>query len=470
MPNILPPGEIAMILPSPSRLALGTSLGLLLVMAFSQFSAARAAESDLEKEFRSAQRGIQAQLKNKNRDQRLAAVKKLEDFPVVDAAKVLLASGLGSGDDEVRRASYGALLKSKEDKAIGLFLALEVEKDLKRGAVDEGTCGAMGVLLASTNKELEPKADQLLAQAAGIAANSSGLLLLVTVADELGAEGTPESLKSLLKLSKLPLFGKNFAFRRAVTQGLMRVRQIDAVSTLIEMLTSAQGEVRSDILRYLTAISGENIGQDPMMWAGWWKASKAMFKFPDPAKPLLAARAKAPPQGEKSYYGLPLANRLVFIMDTSASMRGARIEAAKRELIRAISELPETTEFAVMVFNNRVTAWQEKLVPATSENRELACRFVFAQELGPQTASYDALEAALTFDAEAIYFLTDGAPFGGKVTQPVQIITVITKLNRLRRMTINSIGIGVGANGNVFDQFLKALADNNYGQYIRVDE
>jgi hypothetical protein len=56
------------------------------------------------------------------------------------------------------------------------------------------------------------------------------------------------------------------------------------------------------------------------------------------------------------------------------------------------------------------------------------------------------------------------------VTQPAQIVTLISKLNRLRRMTINSIGIGVGADGNVFDAFLKALANNNYGQYIRVDE
>ena len=37
-------------------------------------------------------------------------------------------------------------------------------------------------------------------------------------------------------------------------------------------------------------------------------------------------------------------------------------------------------------------------------------------------------------------------------------------------MTINSIGIGVGKNGNVFDTFLKSLAANNYGEYIRVDE
>ena len=81
-----------------------------------------------------------------------------------------------------------------------------------------------------------------------------------------------------------------------------------------------------------------------------------------------------------------------------------------------------------------------------------------------------ASSAALTFDAEAIYFLTDGAPYGGKVTQPAQIVTLITKMNRLRRMTINSIGIGVGREGNVFDAFLKTLATSNYGQYIRVDE
>lgn len=452
------------------RLSAWACLSLFLALSCLLPTSVRAAEGELEKEFRAAQKGIQSQMKNKNRDTRLAAVKKVEAYPVVDAAKLLLLSGFGNGDDEVRRASYDAMLKFKEDKAIGNFLALSIEKDLKRGAVDEATCGAMGVLLASTNPDLEKQADKLLSQAASITLNSSGLLLLVTVADELGAQGTEESMKSLLKLSKLPLFAQHFAFRRAVTHGLMRVRQVEAVTAIVEMLTSAQGEIRSDIVRYLTAISGQQIGPDPMLWAGWWKTNKAMFKFPDPAKPLVAAKANLAPQGGKSYYGLPLANRMVFIMDTSGSMRGARIEAAKRELIKAISELPETTEFAVMVFNARATVWQAKLVPATSENREAACLWVFAQELGTQTASYDALEAAMTFDAEAVYFLTDGAPFGGKVTRPDQIVTVITKLNRLRRMTINTIGIGVGANGNVFDAFLKALADNNYGQYIRVDE
>lgn len=432
-------------------------------------SIVRAAESDLEKEFRSSQRSIQTQLRSKNREQRLAAVKKLEAFPVVEAAKLLLLSGMASGDEEVRRASYAALLKFKEDQEIGAFLAQSVEKDLRRGAVDEGSCGAMGVLLASQNSELDKKAERLLEQAAATP-GTAGLHLLVTMADELGAEASPTSFASLQKLAKLPLFENHFAFRRAVIQGLMRVQQVEAVTVLVELLAKAQGEVRSDIVKYLTTISGQQLGADPVQWAGWWKMNKAGFKFPPADKPLAMVRANVAPQGAGSYYGLPLANKIVFVMDTSGSMRGARIDAAKRELIKAIAELPETTEFAVLVFNARASVWQERLVPATSENKEAACRFVFGQELGSNTASYDALEAALTFDAEAIYFLTDGAPYGGKVTQPVQIVTLITKMNRLRRMTINSIGIGVGRDGNVFDTFLKAVAANNYGQYIRVDE
>jgi len=87
---------------------------------------------------------------------------------------------------------------------------------------------------------------------------------------------------------------------------------------------------------------------------------------------------------------------------------------------------------------------------------------VALQDLGPATASYDALEAALSFDAEAIYFLTDGAPFGARSRSPAAIVTVISKLNRLRRMTVNSIGIGVGQEGNVFDAFLKALANAEF--------
>ena len=93
-----------------------------------------------------------------------------------------------------------------------------------------------------------------------------------------------------------------------------------------------------------------------------------------------------------------------------------------------------------------------------------------AQLLASRTASYDALEAALQYDGEAIYFLTDGAPVGGKITRPPDIIQAVSRLNQFRRMTINSLGIGVGQPGNNFDTFLSTLADQNFGVYERVDQ
>jgi hypothetical protein len=110
------------------------------------------------------------------------------------------------------------------------------------------------------------------------------------------------------------------------------------------------------------------------------------------------------------------------------------------------------------------------LMVASPQNKEQAAAYVRSQGLNLQTASYDALEAAFNFDTEAVYFLTDGAPHGGKVVAPDAIVEVITRLNRTRRVTINSIGIGVGTEGNVFDTFLKTLSERNYGEYKRVDQ
>ncbi len=132
------------------------------------------------------------------------------------------------------------------------------------------------------------------------------------------------------------------------------------------------------------------------------------------------------------YYGLPIyATRMVFIMDTSRSMLGFRLMAAKRELSAAIDALRPNDQFTVLVFDSNVRMWQKKLVVADATNKKKAIQFVNKQDTNLQTASFDALEAALGFDAEAIFFLTDGAPFGGKVAAPPEIVRIITLVESL---------------------------------------
>jgi hypothetical protein len=151
-------------------------------------------------------------------------------------------------------------------------------------------------------------------------------------------------------------------------------------------------------------------------------------------------------------------------------MLGERLMAAKRELAAAIETLRPNDQFTVLVFDSSVRSWQKKLVVADTTNKKKAIQFVKKQETNLQTASFDALEAALGFDAEAIFFLTDGAPFGGKIAAPPEIVRVITLLNRSKRESIYAIGIGAGEVGSPMDTFLRTLAESNFGIYRRVDE
>jgi Ca-activated chloride channel family protein len=208
---------------------------------------------------------------------------------------------------------------------------------------------------------------------------------------------------------------------------------------------------------------------DAGAWGRWWKDNQETFKYP--------ARSIDPPYrsvalstSSETYYGLPLfAEKLVFVLDTSGSMSGQRIVSAKRELVRAIEGLPNHTEFAVVVFNGTVDVWQRQLAKATPASKKAAIHYVNAQDPHSNTASYDALEAAMSFDTEAIYFLSDGAPHGGKISAPVDIVAAISTANHTRKISMYTIGIGAGFPGSPLDVFLKTLAEKNYGVYRRVD-
>lgn len=415
---------------------------------------------------RNVQRRILQQIKGKKSENRVEAVHELEDYPSVDAAKILTQHGLTSKVEEVRRAAYETLVGMVDNQEVCDFLLQTVRKDANRSPPRETTCALLAAVLASDLEGVQKEAGEILDKAAK--QPKGGLLLLISLVDELGRMADPTSISTLVKLSKQPLFEQEFSFRRSIVLALTQVQEPEGVEALLDILDKAKGEVRTDISRYLTAISGEQHEVDAKAWREWWEAHKEGFEFP-PRGVRAVARA-APVRSMTQYYGMPIyAQRLVFVIDASLSMRGDRIEAAKSELINAIEELPEGVYFDVIAFHISVVPWQKKLVIASPENKKQAIAFVQSLDLGRATVSYDALEAALDFDAESIYFLTDGVPRGGKVVNTFQIVDILTRLNRVRRITINSIGIHVGPEGNPFDDFLKTLAESNYGEYRRVE-
>jgi hypothetical protein len=149
-------------------------------------------------------------------------------------------------------------------------------------------------------------------------------------------------------------------------------------------------------------------------------------------------------------------------------MRGPKIDAAKTELIRAIKELPKEVYFDVIAFDNTVRVWRPELVPASEQLKQMAVNVVIEQPLKFKTCSYDALEAAFGLEPEAIYFLSDGAPFGGKIDDPKEIITAISSWNRVRRISLHSIGIAT-SESKVLEKFMKGLAEGNWGVFKAVN-
>jgi hypothetical protein len=423
-------------------------------------------------EFGTAKREIQAKLRSKQTLERVAALRQLHNYPNVDAAKLLVTVGLRDDEPSVRDAAYHTLLDFNDNAEIARYLLLTVNKDTRHGAVNQTTLRLLAVLLASTSPNIDRDVNAYLEKQTG---KHDGLILVESLADDLGDHGQVEDVGPLAKLVALKVFSREFGLRRAIAEALMRISAPEAIGQLVALLEKVRGEIRAEIVKHLSEATGQDLGMESAAWREWWKDNEKTFHMAAaaPRKDVNNFALDGPGRGGSMYYGLSIyADKMVFIIDTSGSMlQGGRLMAAKRELLQAIDGLTDDAQFSVLAFNGEVYAWQNRLMPANATMKQAASLWISMLETGNTTASYDALETGLRFDAEAIYFLTDGVPQGGKVNNPADIVTLITRANGAKRMSIYTIGIGVlGPQGGIFDTFLTALARQNWGIYRRVDK
>jgi len=413
-------------------------------------------------DFQEVQRELRQQLLSKQPKDRLAALVQLREYPVVPAARLIVRMGLADSVDEVQFTAHESLLEMNHDEAVCKYLLVTLQKEFRRNPQQRTSEAILDVLLSSGVPETRERIEQWLDQDI----DPAFLQRLAGRRDEVAVE-------LLRKLSETEVFAERFAFRRAIILALIQIDLPEAVDALIELLGSIHGESRVDIVVYLRSISWENTGINVDAWRDWWKNHRDEFEFPPLAKRASISN-DIPIDGEDGsysrYYGLSIhAQRVVFIIDSSTSMEGVRLETAKRELLQAIDGLPANTEFAVVAYHSRARAWQQQLQLASLPAKEDAAKFVTGLRAMGKTASYDALAAAFGYDAEAMYFLSDGVPTTGRIIDPPKILQAIEKLNRGRYLSIYTIGIHAGAEGADFVQFLKLLAEQNSGQYREVN-
>jgi hypothetical protein len=436
-----------------------------LVACLALAAAGTAAGGDRIEEFNRVKPDVQLLLRSKQAADRVEAVKRLKKFPIEESVR-LIHSSLDDPAASVRAAAHEALVALNDNNEVCETLLLIARKaaQSKDGGLTAGP--TLAILLCSDLRSTRREVDELLGE---VSASKNGTLPVMTLIDELAASHRPADVLPLLRLSDTGIFADSVAVRRAVVAALARIQSKEAVGALIGMMDRVGGEARADAVEHLTKVTDQIFGMDDAAWKRWWSEAQATFEYPK--RSIETAYRSVLTEGTAgSYYNIPLfAERLVFVLDTSASMGGARIAAAKRELIRAINGLPDYVQFGLVVFNKRTAVWQRQLVPATASNKSAAIGFVNVQPTRATTASFDALEMAFAFDTEAIYFLSDGAPTDGKIVAPADIVTAVTTTNKMRRISLYTIGVGAGFPGSPLDVFLKTLAEQNLGLYRRVD-
>lgn len=191
-----------------------------------------------------------------------------------------------------------------------------------------------------------------------------------------------------------------------------------------------------------------------------------------------------PGDGEDGYFMLTLSpspelrelevlpKQVTFVVDTSGSMSGAKIQQARELLTYCIENLSERDTFQVVTFSSAVSSAFEEPVRASRENVREALGFVSALQARGNTNISGALERAMQDPADperphAVLFVTDGLPTSGE-----------TRVDNILRAAHQSVSDGdrrifaFGVGYDVNTRLLDGMARRGRGEsgYVRPNE
>jgi Ca-activated chloride channel family protein len=198
----------------------------------------------------------------------------------------------------------------------------------------------------------------------------------------------------------------------------------------------------------------------------------------------LTALTHRPSSGQDGYFTLLISPRVeiseryqvprdvVLVLDTSGSMRGAKMDQARKALKHLLGNLGPKDRFGLLNFATTVNRYEDKLLAADKEQVERAQKWVDKLEATGGTAIHDALASALGLRSSeegrtfTVVFFTDGQPTIGE-TDPDKILKSFAAKNT-SNTRVFTFGVGDDVNAAMLD----ALADQTraVSTYVRPEE
>ncbi len=163
---------------------------------------------------------------------------------------------------------------------------------------------------------------------------------------------------------------------------------------------------------------------------------------------------------------------MVLVLDTSGSMRGVKMEQARKAMKFCLENLGAKDRFALIHFATTVNKYRGELLDASPDQIAQASKWVGKLEATGGTAINDAMAAALNFRTNdagrsfTIVFFTDGMPTVGETNIDKILANIQAKNNANTR--IFTFGVGDDVNAT----FLDSIADKTraLSTYVRPQE
>ncbi len=422
-------------------------------------------------------------LRNANTTKEIDLIAKAAMKERDEAVQVILVDALASSAKHDPAAATKALVKliGKKDQAI--------RRHVIRGLAAARPEGVMDILLEQLKDgehTIRNEAAWALSQLGDFTTEIENTLikmcsdqhpeLRLNACLALGGGSTRSSVDSLIKA----LVDESWAVRSASVEALTRRRSVKCMGALIDLLENESSRVRVELAEALAQLSGEDFQENANSWRRWLEEQGDDYQLP--AADIAAASLKTIRDKRKSddeytsYHGIPItAGNTVFILDISGSMSEilggehangeTRFRVFADALKQAISSMPSSTVFNVVLFSSSTTLWKPESLTPSEENISAAHAYLDRALPFGGTNIYAAVNAAMDIpDTQNIFLMTDGEPSVG-MTDTRRIVTDITRRNRDLRININTI-----AGGQAKAVFLADLAAANGGQAVDLRE